>query len=88
MSENSKAVNEFFKFAFQVEIDNLLKEGAWDDIETKLLFERYLVKDKRNKKSIVALCQELNMCESAVNDKLRIIRLKIIKWLQAKSLPK
>lgn len=84
MSEKSqvKAVNDFFKYALQKEIDSLIEEGAWDETESKLLFARYLVKDKEKKKSIVTLCRELNMCESALNARLDIIRRKIIKWLQ------
>lgn len=76
MSEESKAVNAFFREALKPEIDNLVELLALSDRQTKIFYKFYVKKQDRN-----FIADELNISPELVAKELKAVRKKIIRAL-------
>lgn len=76
MSELSKNVNKFFKFATKIELNNIREELSLDEHLDKVLIMFYI-----KHKDIDYIASLLGYSESKIKSDLRLIRRKLSKLL-------
>lgn len=76
MSEESKAVNAFFREALKPDVDNLVELLMLSDRQTEIFYKFYIRKLDRN-----FIADELSISPELVAKELKAVRKKIIKAL-------
>ena len=76
MSETVKNINEFFRNALQIEVDDLVSKLALSERQLKV-FEMFYIK----RYDIHSISKEIGASETSVARELKRVRIKIAKVL-------